>query len=50
VYAMKTALHYHYAELTRALAPVEDSGEALPDAVRSFSRSLRRNEAQAVAP
>jgi radical SAM superfamily enzyme YgiQ (UPF0313 family) len=50
VYAMKTALHYHYAELTRPLAPVEDSGEALPDAVRSFSRSMRRNEARAVAP
>jgi radical SAM superfamily enzyme YgiQ (UPF0313 family) len=50
VYAMKTALHYHYAELTWSLAPVADGGEALPDAVRSFSRAMQRDEAQAVAP
>ena len=50
VYAMKTALHHHYAELTKTLAPVAHGGEALPDAVRSFSRSLRRDAAQAVAP
>jgi radical SAM superfamily enzyme YgiQ (UPF0313 family) len=49
VYAMKTALHYHYAELIRTLAPVADGREALPGAVRSFSRAMRQDEARAVA-
>jgi hypothetical protein len=39
VYAMKTAMHYHYDAMTRTLARSEDDGQALPDAVRSFSRS-----------
>ena len=49
VYAMKTAMHYHYAAMTEALVRVEDDGETLPDAVRSFSRSLHRGLARAVA-
>jgi radical SAM superfamily enzyme YgiQ (UPF0313 family) len=49
VYAMKTAMHYHYAAMTRTLAESEDDGRALPDAVRSFSRSMRRAPAPAVA-
>ena len=49
VYAMKTAFHYHYAQLTRDLAPVEDGGEAVPTSVRSFSRAMRQDKAQAAA-
>jgi hypothetical protein len=49
VYAMKTAFHYHYAQLTRDLAPAEDGGEAVPTAVRSFSRAMRQDKAQAAA-
>jgi hypothetical protein len=40
VYAMKTALHYHYASITRTLAHVDDDVGVLPDAVRYFYRSL----------
>ena len=43
VYAIKTAMHYHYASITQALACSGD--DALPDAVRSFSRSIRRSAA-----
>jgi radical SAM superfamily enzyme YgiQ (UPF0313 family) len=39
VYAMKTAMHYHYAAMIGGLAESKTSGQALPDAVRSFSRS-----------
>jgi hypothetical protein len=46
VYAMKTALHYHYAAMVRELALSETSGKGLPDAVRSFSRSKTRVPAQ----
>jgi len=49
VYAMKTAFHYHYAQLTRDLMPAEDGGEAVPTAVRSFSRAMRQDKAQAAA-
>jgi hypothetical protein len=49
VYAMKTAFHYHYAQLTRDLAPAADSGEAVPTAIRSFSRAIRQDKVQAVA-
>ena len=41
VYAMKTAMHPHYAALTRALAETKGTGAAMPDATRSFSRSNR---------
>jgi radical SAM superfamily enzyme YgiQ (UPF0313 family) len=43
VYAIKTAMHYHYASITQALAGSGD--DAMPDAVRSFSRSIRRSAA-----
>jgi Domain of unknown function (DUF4070) len=39
VYAMKAAMHYHYAVMIGDLAESKTSGRALPDAVRSFSRS-----------
>jgi radical SAM superfamily enzyme YgiQ (UPF0313 family) len=39
VYAIKTAMHYHYAAMTRALTRVADDGDALPDGARSFSRA-----------
>ena len=46
VYAMKTAFHYHYAQLTRDLAPAEDGGEAVPTVValaRHAIGACRRN-------
>lgn len=43
VYAIKTAMHYHYVSLTQALGGSVD--DALPDAVRSFSQSPRRSAA-----
>ena len=42
VYAMKTAMHYHYASITGTLARADDDVSVLPDAVRSFSRSLEK--------
>ena len=41
IYAIKIAMHNHYAALTRALAQVETGS---PNAGRSFSRVRRRNE------
>jgi hypothetical protein len=41
IYAIKVAMHYHYAALTRALAQVETGS---PNAGRSFSRVRRRSE------
>jgi Domain of unknown function (DUF4070) len=49
VYAIKTAMHSHYAAMTDSLVRVEDSAAALPDAVRSFSRSRGPAPARAVA-
>jgi len=49
IYALKVATHYHYASITRALAQVEDGGDVMPNAGRSFSRVKRRLEAQAAA-
>jgi radical SAM superfamily enzyme YgiQ (UPF0313 family) len=46
VYAMKTAMHYHYASIIRTLARTSDDVSVLPDAVRSFSRSLEKAEVQ----
>ncbi len=40
IYALRIAMHYHYAALTRALAQVETG--ILPNAGRSFSRASRR--------
>jgi radical SAM superfamily enzyme YgiQ (UPF0313 family) len=49
VYALKTAMHYHYTAITQSLARGDDDRRNLPDAVRSFSRSMRPNPARAVA-
>ncbi|MGO8840749.1 MAG: DUF4070 domain-containing protein [Methyloceanibacter sp.] len=49
IYAVKVAMHYHYAAITRALACADDGSDALPDAVRSFSRMQPLGEARAMA-
>ena len=46
-YAVKTAMHYHYASITGALASAGDG--PLPEAVRSFSRSPGRVPVRQVA-
>ena len=46
IYAIKIAMHYHYAALTRALAQIESGS---PNAGRSFSRVRRRSELESVA-
>ena len=47
IYAIKTAMHYHYTSITGALA---NSGDGpLPEAVRSFSRSPGRAPFRQVA-
>ena len=48
IYALKVAMHYHYAAVARALAQVED-GSGMPNAGRSFSRVKRREDVQAAA-
>jgi hypothetical protein len=40
VYAMKTALHFHYAAMTRDLGRAMIDDGAIPEAVRSFSRAM----------
>lgn len=49
IYAIKVAMHYHYAALARALSEVDEGRGVMPDAGRSFSRAGRREEARAVA-
>jgi len=49
VYAIKVAMHYHYAALTHAMAQRDESSGAMPDAGRSFSRAKRRVRVQAAA-
>jgi hypothetical protein len=49
VYAMKTAMHPHYAALTQALREAKGAAAAMPDATRSFSRSTRSNVAPTAA-
>ena len=46
IYALKIAMHYHYAALTRALAEVETGS---PNAGRSFSRVHRRSQSESAA-
>jgi hypothetical protein len=50
VYAMKTAMHPHYAALTRTLAESKGAGGAMPNATRSFSRATRPSMTKAPAP
>ena len=49
IYAIKIAMHYHYAALTEALGEADRAGGVMPDAMRSFSRAERRKPAEAVA-
>ena len=50
IYAIKVAMHYHFAAIAHALAQVEDANGSLPDAGRSFSRARKQpTEAQALA-
>jgi hypothetical protein len=42
-YAIKVAIHFHYAAIARAL--LKSEGGALPEAGRSFSRVKRRQAA-----
>ena len=49
VYALKVAMHHHYAALAHAMAQVDATSGAMPDAGRSFSRAKRPAEQQAVA-
>ncbi|MEM7398467.1 MAG: radical SAM protein [Pseudomonadota bacterium] len=46
IYALKTATHYHFAELARSIADVDPETGAMSDAGRSFSRA-RNVEAEA---
>jgi radical SAM superfamily enzyme YgiQ (UPF0313 family) len=38
IYAIKVAMHYHYAALARAMAEVDDGNGSMPNAGRFFSR------------
>ena len=49
VYAMKTALHFHYAAMTRDLGRATIDDGAIPEAVRSFSRAVPAASARAAA-
>jgi radical SAM superfamily enzyme YgiQ (UPF0313 family) len=49
VYAIKVAMHYHYAAIAAVLAKAEAESGAMPDAARSFSRVRRQAPAQAEA-
>ena len=46
-YAIKTAIHFHYAAIARALLSSQREGGALPEAGRSFSRVSRQQKAAA---
>jgi hypothetical protein len=49
VYAMKTALHFHYAAMTRDLGRSTSDDGAIPEAVRSFSRAVPAASARTAA-
>ena len=44
-YALKTATHYHYAEVARAVAAVDPETGAMSDAGKPFSRSRKAEPA-----
>ena len=44
VYAVKTAMHYHYAAITGALGQTGGALDAVPDGMRSFSATSRAAE------
>jgi hypothetical protein len=47
VYAIKVAMHYHYAAIAMALAKMDAKSGVMPDAARSFSRVRRPSPAEA---
>ncbi|MEG6507548.1 radical SAM protein [Methyloligella sp. 2.7D] len=49
VYALKVALHHHYAALTAQLSDVYEEGNVMPNAGRSFSRVRRAEPVQVLA-
>ncbi|MGC2341170.1 MAG: DUF4070 domain-containing protein [Methyloceanibacter sp.] len=49
VYAIRVAMHYHYAAIASALAKVDAESGVMPDAARSFSRVRRPVPAEAAA-
>jgi soluble lytic murein transglycosylase-like protein len=49
VYAIKIAMHYHYAAIASALAKVDAESGVMPDAAPSFSRVRRPVPAEAAA-
>jgi len=38
IYSIKVAMHYHYAEIVRALSQADNDNQVMPNAGRSFSR------------
>ncbi|MCC0059658.1 MAG: B12-binding domain-containing radical SAM protein [Hyphomicrobiaceae bacterium] len=49
IYALKTATHYHYAELVRAIGDVDPETGAMSEAGRPFSRSRKAETDEAIA-
>jgi radical SAM superfamily enzyme YgiQ (UPF0313 family) len=49
IYAIKIAMHYHYASIVAALGGADDKMRALPDGLRSFSRAEVQREASVAA-
>ena len=49
IYAIKIAMHYHYAAITRRLARRIEATVSMPDAIRSFSRAGRGQGVEAVS-
>jgi hypothetical protein len=49
IYAIKIAMHYHYAAITKALGEADRGDGVMPDAIRSFSRAGRGRAVEAVA-
>jgi radical SAM superfamily enzyme YgiQ (UPF0313 family) len=49
IYAIKIAMHYHYAAITKTLCEADRGDGVMPDAIRSFSRARRRRAVEAVS-
>ena len=49
IYAIKIAMHYHYASIVAALGRADDKMRGLPDGLRSFSRADVQREASVAA-
>ena len=48
IYAIKIAMHYYYAAITKALGEADRADGVMPDAMRSFSRAEHVRAAEAV--